>query len=46
MWTATLVCTGPNQDAGLTAGERTALRAALLKIRDTAITAAGFVDVP
>lgn len=43
---ATLVCTGPNQDAGLTAGERTGLRAALIKIRDTAIAAAGFVDTP
>lgn len=43
---ATLVCTGPNKDAGLTAGERTALRAALLKMRDAAITAAGFVDEP
>lgn len=39
------VCTGPNQDAGLTAGERTDLRSALVKLRDNALAALGFTDV-
>lgn len=39
------VCTGPNQDAGLTAGERADLRNALVKPRDNALVALGFTDV-
>lgn len=39
------VVTGPSQDAGLTAVERAALRAALVKLRDNALAALGFTDV-
>ncbi len=43
---ASLIITGPNQDAGLTLSERTQLRALLVKLRDAGLAKLGYVDTP